>query len=55
MAIQNQRKEHVLRRLNRIEGQAKGLKRLVKEDTYCMDVINQVLSVHEALRGVANS
>ena len=52
MAIQDEGKEDVLRRLNRIEGQVKGLKRLVEEDTYCVDVMTQVSSVHEALRSV---
>ena len=52
MAIQNEQKEDVLRRLNRIEGQVKGLRRLVEEDTYCVDVLTQISSVHEALRGV---
>jgi DNA-binding FrmR family transcriptional regulator len=52
MAIQNEGKEDVLRRLNRIEGQVKGLKRLVEEDTYCVDVMTQISSVHEALRSV---
>jgi DNA-binding FrmR family transcriptional regulator len=52
MAIQNEEKEDVLRRLNRIEGQVKGIRRLVEEDTYCVDVMTQVSSVHEALRSV---
>ena len=52
MAVHGEDKEDVLRRLNRIEGQIKGLKRLVEEDTYCVDVMNQISSVHEALRGV---
>lgn len=52
MAIANEQKEDVLRRLSRIEGQVKGLRRLVEEDTYCVDVLTQVSSVHEALRGV---
>ncbi len=52
MAIQNEPKEDALRRLNRIEGQIKGIKRMVEEDTYCVDVMTQVSSVHEALRGV---
>lgn len=52
MAVQNEQKEEVLRRLNRIEGQVKGLKRLVEEDTYCVDVMTQISSIHEALRGV---
>lgn len=52
MAIHGDQKEDALRRLNRIEGQIKGIKRLVEEDTYCVDVMNQISSVHEALRGV---
>jgi CsoR family transcriptional regulator, copper-sensing transcriptional repressor len=52
MAIHGEQKEEALRRLNRIEGQIRGLKRLVEEDTYCVDVMHQISSVHEALRGV---
>jgi DNA-binding FrmR family transcriptional regulator len=52
MAVQGELKEDVLRRLNRIEGQIKGLRRLVEQDTYCVDVLTQVSSIHEALRGV---
>ena len=52
MAIQNEEKADALRRLNRIEGQVKGLKRLIEEDAYCVDVMTQISSVHEALRGV---
>lgn len=52
MAVGGEQKEDVLRRLNRIEGQVKGLRRLVEEDTYCVDVLTQISSVHEALRGV---
>jgi len=52
MAIQNEEKADALRRLSRIEGQVKGLKRLVEEDKYCVDVMNQISSVHEALRSV---
>lgn len=52
MAIQDEQKADVVRRLNRIEGQVKGLKRLVEDDTYCVEVMNQISSVHEALRVV---
>ena len=52
MAISGDQKDDVLKRLNRIEGQIKGIKRLVEEDTYCVDVMNQISSVHEAMRGV---
>ncbi len=52
MAVTNEQKQEVLRRLNRIEGQVKGLHRMVEGETYCVDVLTQISSVHEALRGV---
>lgn len=52
MPVQDEQKEDVLRRLNRIDGQLKGLRRLVENDTYCVDVMIQLSSVYEALRGV---
>ena len=42
-----------LRRLRRIEGQVRGLHKMIEEDRYCPDIIVQVASVQEALRGVA--
>jgi DNA-binding FrmR family transcriptional regulator len=42
-----------LRRLRRIEGQVRGLQKMVEEDRYCAEIITQVASVQEALRGVA--
>jgi CsoR family transcriptional regulator, copper-sensing transcriptional repressor len=42
-----------LRRLRRIEGQIRGLQRMVEEDRYCADILTQVTSVQEALRAVA--
>ena len=42
-----------LRRLRRIEGQVRGLQKMVEDDRYCAEVITQVASVQEALRGVA--
>jgi CsoR family transcriptional regulator, copper-sensing transcriptional repressor len=41
-----------LKRLRRIEGQVRGLHKMVEEDRYCPDVITQIASVQEALRGV---
>ena len=41
------------RRLRRIEGQVRGLQKMVEEDRYCADIVTQVASVQEALRGVA--
>jgi len=45
-------KERNLKRLRRIEGQVRGLQRMVEEDRYCADIMTQIASVHEALRGV---
>lgn len=45
-------KERNLKRLRRIEGQIRGLQRMVEQDRYCADVLIQISSVHEALRGV---
>lgn len=42
----------LLDRLNRIEGQIRGMKRMVEEGRYCIDILQQASSVHEALRGV---
>src|SRR5262245_49662076 len=42
-----------LRRLRRIEGQIRGLQKMVGDDRYCADIVTQVASVQEALRGVA--
>jgi CsoR family transcriptional regulator, copper-sensing transcriptional repressor len=42
-----------LRRLRRIEGQVRGLQKMVTDDRYCADIVTQVASVQEALRGVA--
>ena len=45
------RKEAV-QRLGRIEGQIKGIKKMVEEGRYCVEVLGQISAVHEALRGV---
>ena len=45
-------KERNLKRLRRIEGQVRGLQKMVDEDRYCADVLTQISSVHEALRSV---
>jgi DNA-binding FrmR family transcriptional regulator len=46
-------KEAVQKRLRRIEGQVRGLQRMVDEDTYCIDVLTQVSAVTKALQAVA--
>jgi len=45
-------KDRNLKRLRRIEGQIRGLQRMVEEDRYCADILTQISSVHEALRSV---
>ena len=42
-----------LARLRRIEGQVRGLHRMVDEDVYCIDILTQVSAVNKALQGVA--
>ena len=46
-------KEDYLRRLRRVEGQVRGLHRMVEEDTYCIDVLTQVAAVTKALQAVS--
>jgi len=53
LAVEPEIKNRSLRRLRRIEGQVRGLQRMVSEERYCADVLTQVASVHEALRAVA--
>jgi DNA-binding FrmR family transcriptional regulator len=48
-------KEANQNRLRRIEGQIRGLQKMVEEDRYCADIVTQVASVQEALRGVARN
>jgi CsoR family transcriptional regulator, copper-sensing transcriptional repressor len=45
-------KTNLTNRLNRIEGQIRGIKGLIERDTYCDDVLNQIASVQSALNGV---
>ena len=46
-------KGRVLDRLRRIEGQVRGLERLVAADAYCIDVLTQISAVDKSLKGVA--
>lgn len=46
-------KQSHLRRLHRIEGQVRGLQRMVTEDTYCIDVLTQISAAKRALEAVA--
>jgi DNA-binding FrmR family transcriptional regulator len=46
-------KDQLLKRLARIEGQVRGLTRMVEEDRYCIDVLTQIQATAAALQGVA--
>jgi len=46
-------KDDYLKRLRRVEGQVRGLQRMVDEDTYCIDVLTQVAAVTKALQAVS--
>ncbi|HET7399404.1 MAG TPA: metal-sensitive transcriptional regulator [Intrasporangium sp.] len=46
-------KDAQLRRLRRIEGQVRGLQRMVESDTYCIDILTQVSAATKALEAVA--
>ena len=43
------------KRLRRIEGQVRGLQKMIEDDRYCADIITQIASAQEALRGVARN
>ena len=47
------RKEDYLKRLRRIEGQARGLQRMVEDEKYCIDILTQVSAMTKALQSVA--
>jgi CsoR family transcriptional regulator, copper-sensing transcriptional repressor len=46
-------KDAYIRRLRRIEGQVRGLQRMVEDDKYCIDILTQVSAVTKALQSVA--
>jgi DNA-binding FrmR family transcriptional regulator len=52
VAVDPEIKSRNLKRLRRIEGQVRGLERMVEEDRYCVDILTQISSVQEALRSV---
>ncbi len=45
-------KDRNIKRLRRIEGQIRGLQKMVEEERYCADIMTQISSAHEALRAV---
>ena len=53
VAVDADLKERNTNRLKRIEGQVRGLQKMVEDDRYCADILTQVSSVQEALRAVS--
>ncbi len=53
MAGYAMQKEDILKRLSRIEGQVRGISRMVEEDRYCIEVLDQVASITRALQQVS--
>lgn len=59
-SVENHRRSHhsdkmkanLTARLNRIEGQIRGVKGLIEKDTYCDDILNQIAAIQSALNGV---
>ena len=52
VAVDPDIKDANLKRLRRIEGQVRGLQKMIEDDRYCPDIVTQIASVQEALRGV---
>lgn len=52
VAVDPDAKIRNLKRLRRIEGQVRGLHKMIEDDRYCADIMTQISSVNEALRGV---
>jgi len=46
-------KQDILRRLKSVEGHVRGVERMVEEDAYCVEVVNQILAVQRALKKVS--
>jgi len=55
LAVDPELKSANVKRLRRIEGQIRGLQKMVEEDRYCADILVQMASVQEALRGVSRN
>jgi CsoR family transcriptional regulator, copper-sensing transcriptional repressor len=53
VGVEVEGKARNLTRLRRIEGQVRGVQKMVEEERYCADILMQISSVHEALRAVA--
>jgi len=53
MTTSGEEKKKLLTRLRRIEGQTRGIQRMVEEDKYCVDIMNQIAGVQSALEQVS--
>ena len=51
--VESDHKDAYLKRLKRIEGQVRGVQRMVDEDTYCIDVLTQISAITKALQAVS--
>jgi DNA-binding FrmR family transcriptional regulator len=52
IAVDERAQKNALRRLSIIEGQVRGLRRMIEGGTGCVEVLTQISAIHEALRGV---
>lgn len=52
IAVDEQAQKNALRRLSIIEGQLRGLRKMIEGGTGCVEVLTQISAIHEALRGV---
>ncbi|MCB6181942.1 metal-sensitive transcriptional regulator [Leeia sp. TBRC 13508] len=50
---QRDNKDKLIKRLNRIEGQVRGISRMIEDDRYCIDVLTQISAAHSALDAIA--
>ena len=46
-------REQLINRVNRLEGQVRGIGRMIQEDRYCIDIVNQLSAVQAAARGLS--
>ncbi len=53
--LDEQERQQVTNRLKRIEGQVRGIQRMVGENRYCVDILTQISAIHESLRKVSET
>lgn len=51
----NQSKQELITRLNRIEGQVRGIKQMINDDRYCDDILIQISAIINSLKGFGNN